>query len=146
MNRDKDTGNISKDGMTGLNSKAYFLVSLEQSINELSLPNAAQNTGLVAVFLRNVPQETVVSVAELVDKQTDYATHYKLGNDDVIAGVYVSAKTDVSQTLHAQLTARFPKARLGIACKTISADNDAEKVLDSVAQDAYDAMLLQPAP
>lgn len=150
MQSEKDSGNISKDGMTGLKSKAYFLVSLENSIAKLALPNPSPNAGIVAVYLGNAPKDDLMIIATLLDRQTDYATHYKDKNADVIAGVYERSKdslSELSANLYAIISERFPKLGCAIAHASLQKDSNAEIVLDEVAKNAYDSMLLQrPAP
>ena len=146
MNADKDSGNISKDGLTGLKSKAYFLVSLENSIAKLALPNPSQNTGVVSVYLGNALEDDLQAIATLVDMQADYATHYKSGMQDVIAGVYEGSEAPLSAieaNLQSVLSGKFPKLKFGVAHVPVDKEGNAEQVLDQVARNAYDAMILQ---
>jgi hypothetical protein len=146
VNTDKDSANISKDGLTGLKSKAYFLISLENSVAQLALPNPAPNAGVLAVYLSNAPQEDLVTIATMVDCQADYATHYKNGDEDIVAGVYTSSVPllpAADEDLRKVILERFPKLRFGIAHISLQKDTDAEQALDEVARNAYDAMILQ---
>jgi len=150
VKNDKDSGNISKDGITGLKSKSYFIISLENSIAKLALPNPSTNTGVVAVYLGNAPQDDLVTIATMVDSQADYATHYKNADDDIVAGVYESSEvplSELSKNLQAAISERFPKMRFGVANISFQKDSEAEKALEEVARNSYDSMLLQkPAP
>lgn len=150
MTSDKDSKNISRDDLTGLKSRAYFLLSLENSIAKLSLPNPSKNNGVVAVYLGNAPEEDLVTIATMVDRQTDYATHYKKGPQDVVAGVYEGSEVplnDLLVNLQAKIAERFPKLMFGVAHSELKSESEAEKLLDMATQAAYDSMLLQrPAP
>jgi hypothetical protein len=148
VNADKDTGNISKDGLTGLKSKAYFLISLGNSIDQLALPNASPNTGLVTIYIGNAVEADLVSIATMVDKQADHATHYKNGKEDVIAGLYGESESQLvkaKESLQLRIAERFPNLRFGVVAKALAKDTDAEQALDEVARNAYDAMLQKPA-
>jgi hypothetical protein len=146
----EESGNISKDGLTGLKSKAYFLISLENSVAQLALPNPSSNTGVVAVYLGNAPKEDLVTIATMVDHQADYATHYKNRNEDIVAGVYTSSEDPllaIEANLQKVILEQFPTLRFGIAHISLQKDSESELVLDEVARNAYESMILQrPAP
>lgn len=146
MTNDKDSGNISKDGSTGLKSKAYFLISLENSIAKLALPNPSPDAGIVVIYLANAPKEDLVTIATMVDRQADYATHYKDKDADIVAGIYERSEAPISAlsgNLQTIISEQFPKLRFGIAHTSIQKDSEAEKVLEQVARNSYDSMLLQ---
>lgn len=146
MTNDKDSGNISKDGSTGLKSKAYFLISLENSIAKLALPNPSPDAGIVAIYLANAPQDNLVDIAKLVDCRADYATHYKDKNADIVAGIYEGSEAPISaisMDLQTTISELFPKLKFGIAHTSIQKDGEAEKALEKVARNSYDAMTLQ---
>lgn len=143
-----DSRNISKDGLTGLKSKAYFLISLQQIISEFELDQRSPHNSVVAVYIRGAQTASLVDVARAVDADADYATHYRAGSDDVMAGVYTGVPaSEIENKLRAEISAKNPRLSFGIAHKEFSSENDADKVLEEVARNAYDSMILpKPAP
>jgi len=145
---DTDT-NISRDAITGLKSKAYFLISLEQTLRELDLPvpegAAPKDCGIIAVYIPAAVPEALSGVARIVNDEADYATHYKAKDDDMVAGIF-SQTAPLGQKTE-ELRAKIRHAgvqRFGVAYLMLKTDTLSEQALDRVAQDAYDDMVTHP--
>lgn len=149
MKEGKDSGNISKDGVTGLNSKSYFLVNLEQTIGELQLPDVKGKYGLIAVYMRRAPEHQVKSIAGIIDSDADYATHYRPAHDDdLVVGAFkeLDSVEGKVQNLKTLIRTTCPTLHCGIAALVISAQDDQNITLARAQKDAYDAMLIEPQP
>lgn len=140
---DKDTTDISKDGITGLKSRAYFLLKLEQIIEELKLPNATTEAGVVAIYLDKASEDQLREAAKYMDQEADYATRYKAGECDIVAGAFTDTKAEEkAQLMQQMLKEKLPSMRFGTSGRKLTADSIPDQELDKTAQSAYDTMIL----